>query len=67
MASAKRIDPEDTIDSVIFGIVKLQKEGWGLAALNLEIEYQEAGQPGPKPKKRKLPVAATMTINLRPI
>jgi|GEM_PF-2150648 hypothetical protein len=66
MASAKRIDPEDTIDSVIFGIVKLQKEGWALSGLSLEIQYQEPQPAGQKPKKHKLPVEATMVVRLRP-
>ncbi len=59
----KRVDPEDTIDSVVFGIVKLQKEGWALSGMDLEIEYESPE----KGKKRRLPVAATMTVRLRPI
>jgi hypothetical protein len=59
----KHFDPEETIDSVIFGIVKLQKEGWALSGLDLQIEYESPE----KGKKRRLPVAATMTVRLRPI
>jgi hypothetical protein len=59
----KHFDPEETIDSVIFGIVKLQKEGWALSGLDLQIEYESPE----KGKKRALPVSATMNIQLRPI
>ena len=47
----------------MFGIVKLQKEGWALSGMDLEIEYESPE----KGKKRRLPVAATMTVRLRPI
>ena len=66
MASAKRIDPEDTVDNVIFGIVKLQKEGWALVSLSLDFAYQEPQPAGQKPKKHKLPVEATMVVRLWP-
>jgi hypothetical protein len=59
------VDPEDTIDSVVFGIIKLQKEGWALSSMTIDVVYQEPGPQGPKQKKRKLPVETVMTVRLR--
>ena len=58
----KRVDPEDTIDNVVFGIIKLQKEGWALSSMTIEVEYESPE----KGKKRRLPVETLLTVRLRP-
>lgn len=56
---AKRTDPEDTIDTAIHFLAKLQAEGWGLVNLEQSIDYAKVG-------KHKLPYAATVTLKLIP-
>ncbi len=56
-----RIDAPDTIDAAIRLLAQLQAEGWGLVRVVHEVDYEPAGA-----KAREVPVAATVTVALRP-
>lgn len=60
--SKQRVDASDTIDAAITFLAKMQAEGWCLAHLDHVIEYGQSGKKG-----AVLPVAATVTVKLRPI
>lgn len=55
----KRIDAEDTVDLATHFLHRLQAEGWGVASIEHQVEYQSVGA-------RKLPVGATVLVRLVP-
>lgn len=57
----KRLDAEDTVDSVTHFLHRLQADGWGIESMEHHIDYV-----APKPGGRKLPVAASVTVTLTP-
>lgn len=59
MSVPKRIDSEDTVDTAVHFLHRLQAEGWGVASIVCEIDHAPAG-------KHRLPVEAAVTITLIP-
>ena len=59
--SNRRMDAPDTIDSAIHYLSKLQSEGWAIVRIEHMIDYESTGK-----KSRKLPVSATLTVELIP-
>lgn len=56
-----RLDTPDTLDAAIRILTAAQADGWGLDSVEYSVDY---GQPGSK--ARRIPVAATITVRLRP-
>ena len=61
MAKEKPEEVEDSVDSVIHGIIKLQKEHWCVESLHIEYEYGRGGV-----SNRRIRRAATMVVKLVP-
>lgn len=57
----KRIDAPDTIDAAIRLLAGLQADGWGAKGVTYEVDYAAVS-----PKHAKMPVAATVTVQLSP-
>ena len=62
MGKAQRVTAEDTVDSAIHMLHKMQAEGWGMESLNAEVEYAKVGDSKPV----KIPVATVVTVRLVP-
>lgn len=57
---SKRMDGEDTVDSAVHFLQHLQAEGWAVRRSEHTVSYAEVG-------KRRIPTAATLTIELIPV
>lgn len=58
----KRLDAQDTVETAIHFLSKLQSEGWSLDHLEQFIEYATLSKKGVR-----TPVEAVVKITLRPI
>lgn len=56
---SKRIDAEDTVDTAVHFLHRLQVDGWAVTAVACDIDYHALG-------KHRLPVEATVTVKLVP-
>lgn len=55
----KRVDPADTVDVALGFLQRWQAEGFGVEAVECQVEYQAL--PG---TRRRLPARATVTVTL---
>jgi hypothetical protein len=63
----KRIDAADTVDNVTHLLHRLQSDSWGILSASVEFEYgTPEGDGKPQHGKTRLPVHATVTVELIP-
>lgn len=60
--SKRRIDAQDTVDTVIHMLAQLQSEGWALSSLSTDVDYAQVGK-----KSAILPTETCIYICLRPV